>query len=372
MSAKSRKSETALLDEAVSWLEGRLPDGWSIERYTTGGPADAYPDSTLGLRASGGSSASIAVEVRDSLSPQEAMNLLPRLARVLHSMTGGAALLVVAPWLSERTRELLSAQQINYIDLTGNALMRLDNPAVYVETVGASRNPEPKSRGRTQLRGSKAARLIRLLADVRPPYGAGELAEATDLAPGYVSRLLDTLYREALIERSPRGPIESVDVPALLRRWASSYDVFKTNDSSAFVAPAGVDALLSRLVEEPGVGARVAITGSFAAARLAPVASPALLAAYCDSVAPIAHDLELLVADEGANVVLLQPFDPVVWQRTSIENGLRYVAPSQIAVDCLTGNGRMPAEGEALLEWMQADEEGWRLPSLPAPKQSKP
>ena len=30
----------------------------------------------------------------------------------------------------------------------------------------------------------------------------------------------------------------------------------------------------------------------------------------------------------------------------------RYVAPSQAVVDCLTGTGRMPAEGEAVLEWM--------------------
>jgi hypothetical protein len=40
------------------------------------------------------------------------------------------------------------------------------------------------------------------------------------------------------------------------------------------------------------------------------------------------------------------------------------VPVNQIALDCLTGNGRMPQEGEALLDWMAEDEGRWRLPSL--------
>jgi hypothetical protein len=36
----------------------------------------------------------------------------------------------------------------------------------------------------------------------------------------------------------------------------------------------------------------------------------------------------------------------------------------QLVVDCLSGSGRMPAEGEAVLEWMQANESEWRFPSL--------
>jgi hypothetical protein len=38
-------------------------------------------------------------------------------------MTGNAPVLIVAPWLSARTRELLAERGINYIDQTGNALV---------------------------------------------------------------------------------------------------------------------------------------------------------------------------------------------------------------------------------------------------------
>jgi hypothetical protein len=86
---------------------------------------------------------------------------------------------------------------------------------------------------------------------------------------------------------------------------------------------------------------------------------------YCDSPAAIGGELELIPTDQGANVVLLKPFDPVVWDRTSREDGVTFAAPSQVAVDCLTGNGRMPVEGEAVLQWMVGNEDAWRLRRLP-------
>lgn len=211
-------------------------------------------------------------------------------------------------------------------------------------------------------------RLIRLLTDVSPPYRLGDLATAAGLAPGYVSRSLDTLYDEALIERSPRGPVEKVEVAGLIRRWANSYDVLKTNRVDSFITPNGIKMTLNELSNYPSEEPRFAITGSVAATRLAPITAPALLLAYCDDPEVLARDLGLLPASEGANVALLKPFDPVVWRGIDSDDGLNFVAPAQIAVDCLTGNGRMPAEGEAILGWMAENEDAWRLRKLPDPE----
>jgi hypothetical protein len=105
------------------------------------------------------------------------------------------------------------------------------------------------------------------------------------------------------------------------------------------------------------------MTGSFAAVRRSPVAAPALLAVYTDEPQKLARTMDLLPSDQGSNVVL-QPYDSVVWQRTTTDNGVTYVADSQVAADCLTGTGRMPAEGQALLEWMLAHESRWRIDNL--------
>jgi hypothetical protein len=204
-----------------------------------------------------------------------------------------------------------------------------------------------------------------MLIDVRPPYGVGDLAQATGLTPGYVSRLLETLDREALIERGPRGLVEAVDIEALLRRWASTYDVFGSNRALSVIAPSGIEAFLEASLRAEPTDSEIVITGSFAAASMmAPVAAPSLLVAYCEIPRQVAEENRLLPTEEGANVVLLSPFDPVAVARTSFRNHLAYAAPPQVVVDCLTGNGRMPAEGEALLEWMLENESAWRLSRL--------
>lgn len=364
MEAKLEKQETSLLEWAADWLLRRLPDRWSLnldaaEESGTG----PHTDGRLVIQSPSGS-AWIAVEARRSLSPLEADNLLPRLAQILRSMSGNVPVLIVAPWLSRRTQELLAAQGVNYLDQTGNALVKLVNPAVYIETEGSSRNPDPRGRGAVRLRGPKVGRLIRTLVDVSPPYTLKELAAATELAPGYISRTLDALNEDALIKRAPRGPVESVDVPALLRRWATSYDVFGSNQATMYIAGEGLKALLDGLAMESRRGAQIVVTGSVAAARLAPIASPALLLAYTPEPELLAQRMGLLPADEGANVGLLFPFDSIVWKRTRWDEGLQYAATSQVAVDCLAGNGRMPAEGEAVLSWMDQNDGAWRSDEL--------
>jgi hypothetical protein len=368
-SANLRDPETPLTSQAVAWLEERMPRGWGLESSDVPrkGP-DLGADSRITLRAPDGTMSSIIVEEKQSVSPRTVLADLSRRVQSARNMGAHLPLLLVTPWLSRRTRDLLAAEGIGYIDLTGNALVRTDNPPFFLQADGAERNPWPQERGRAQLRGPKAARLIRALVDVRPPYGVQDLAGATGLTPGYVSRLLDTLYNEGLIERVPRGPVESVDIVALIRRWAGSYDVLESNESLGFISAAGLGRILDRLAADAGLGTRNVLTGSFAAQRLAPVAAPSLLLLYCDAPALLGQDLGLLPADEGADVMLLRPFDPVVFERTQVEDGLRFAAPSQVVVDCLTGTGRMPAEGEAVLDWMLAGESPWRTAALRGPE----
>lgn len=356
--------ETSLIDVAVAWLRERLPETWTVERSVQQAAVEGEVqrlDEVISLRAPNGTYTALVVEARTSFAPRDVDLLLPALARSLRALAGNVPLLVVAPWLSARAQHLLAQQQINFIDLTGNGLVRLDNPALFIQSVGAARNPQPSTRNAAGLRGPRAARLIRLLADVTPPYGGRELAAAAGLTPGYVSRLLDSLDREAIVERGARGRVTDTDVPALLRAWAESYEVFKSNSAASMLAPNGAADALRRLAH---LRAQTVVTGSFAAVRFAPVAAPALLLLYCEDVPAVTDELGLLPADEAPNVMLLSAFDDVVWARSSLVDGVAFCAPSQVAVDCLTGNGRMPAEGEALLTWMTENEVRWRARSL--------
>jgi hypothetical protein len=60
--------------------------------------------------------------------------------------------------------------------------------------------------------------------------------------------------------------------------------------------------------------------------------------------------LKVRPTESGANVMLLAPFNDVVFERAWKDGGLTIVAASQAAVDLLTSPGRAPGEAEAILE----------------------
>lgn len=365
VSANDAKQETERLDEAVVWLRQILPDDWTVERSTTqfaGGSAKAFTTDSMITIESPNGALGLLVETKASFSPRDAEQLMSGLARALRGISR-TEVLVVADWLSARTRELLRELALNYIDLTGNAYIRTTHPAMFVRTDGANRNPTPASRARSRARGPRAGRLIRTLLDVRPPYTVGSLAEATGLTSGYVSRLLSSLDYEALVERSNAGAVTGVAVEPLLRWWVETYDVIKSNEAMRLLAPAGPEAVLHRLAS---AGVDAVVTGSFAAVLRRPVTAPALLMIYTSDLVSTRDELELLPSAGSSNVVLLRPYDEVVYERTEIFRGVRYAATTQVAADCLTGPGRMPQEGEAVVEWLN-QHETWRADSLSVP-----
>lgn len=89
---------------------------------------------------------------------------------------------------------------------------------------------------------------------------------------------------------------------------------------------------------------------------MAPLALPVLFVP--DAVAA-QRDLDLRRAERGGNVLLVEPFDEVVYRDATIRDRRRYVSPSQAIVDLLTGPGRSPEEGAQLLDVLGRDDQGW-------------
>ncbi|MFA5889335.1 MAG: hypothetical protein WDA27_00030 [Actinomycetota bacterium] len=270
---------------------------------------------------------------------------------------GPEAPLIVAPFLGPRTRERLAKAGAAYADATGNLRLALERPALFVERTGADSSPWPDERPLRSLKGPTAGRAVRALCDFRPPYGVRELAELSRTPVASVSRVVELLDREAIVIREGRGPIESVDWPGLIRRWVQDYAFTRSSRTQTFLAPRGSQALLERLRE---FGMAYSVTGSFAAVQLAAVAPARLAALYVTSISDAAKKLDLRPADTGANVILAEPFDDVVFERTAMRDGLTYAAASQVAADLLTSPGRGPAEGDALITWMEQNEDVWR------------
>jgi hypothetical protein len=232
---------------------------------------------------------------------------------------------------------------------------------MFIESRGARSSPWRVSgvRETKTLRGVPAARIVRALCDWRPPVKASDLALRAGTSVGATYRILDLLDSEALISRRGKGEVVDVEWPDLLRRWSRDYDFASRNRTTTFIAPRGLPDVLGRLRLSPD--ARYAITGSLAAERYAPYAEARLGAIYVDNIDAAAMQLNIRETQTGANLVLAEPFDDVVYQRAVLEDGIAYTAPSQTVADLLTGPGRNPAEGEELIRWMQANERAWRV-----------
>ena len=342
-------------------LQEQLPPTWRLDLQQGG--SRLGPDAIFSLEAPDGRRTNLIVEIKRSLDPVAVPRVIERFQSWASSFSMDerpASWLVAAPYLGERTRDRLRKNSLGYVDFTGNTYLQIDEPAVYLSAQGADKNPDRTARPTRSLRGAKAARIVRVLVDFRSPLGVRQIAEIAQTDAGNVSRLLAMLEREDFVRRSPRGGVDSVDWEGLLRRWARDYSLMTSNVYSTYLDPRGLDNFLSRL-RSLSSDTRYAISGSLAATRLAPVAPSRLAVAFVDNAAATAAALGLAAAEVGGNVMLLEPKGDFVFERTRIDDGLRYVAPSQAVVDLMTGSGRNPAEAEELLEWMRRDENAWRV-----------
>jgi hypothetical protein len=358
--------EEEILTQALDQIRSRLPTGWRLE------PADAPDvrrrlDAVVRLISPQRQEVSFVVEVKRSLVTRDLPAVLDQLTGAIATefpagqRTPGALPLVVSRYLPAPLQTWLTDRNIAYADATGNLRLALDRPALFLRDLGATKDPwRGPGRPKGNLTGEPAARVVRALLDYTPPYSVPRLVELSGASNGPTYRVVEFLEDQALLERAPRGPIEQVHWPELLRRWSADYGFLRTNPVAAYLAPRGLPAVMSALADTDADQTRYAVTGSVAAQNWAAYAPARAAMIYCDNPSALADRLDLRPVDNGANVLLATAAYDVVYDRARLIDGVAVAAPSQVAVDLMTGSGRNPAEAEALLEWMQTHVESWR------------
>jgi hypothetical protein len=331
-------SDNVVLRHAVEQIQRCLPSHWSTSVATKTNDA---ADARLTIKTPAGASAALAIGARRQLDPR----LVGEVADTLKTATADA-FLVIAPFLGARTRERLTDEGLGFVDLVGNMRLVLDRPTVFIAARGDEKSPWGEPRASRSLHAAKASRIVRALIDGAPPFGVRQLAALAGTDPGYVSRLLEIFDREELIERQARGPVVAVAVARLLRRWAEDYRFTEAHRFLPVAHPHGVPGALAGLRD---AGIPYALTARAGAATLLGTALPAVVAAYVDNPERVARLLSAEAVESGANLLLIDPFDPFVFEGTWEASGLRYVARSQIIADLLDSPSPAPTQAAALL-----------------------
>ena len=331
-------SDNVVLRQAVEQIQRCLPGHWSTSvSVKTNDAADAR----LTIKTPAGASAALSIGARRQLDPR----FVPEVAGALKA-TAADGFVVIAPFLGARTRERLADEGLGYVDLAGNMRVVLDRPTVFIQTRGDERSPWGAARAARSLHAAKASRLVRALVEGAPPFGVRQLAGLAGTDPGYVSRLLDLFDREELVDRDRRGGVAAVHAARLVRRWAEDYRFGEAHRAIACAHPHGVPGALAALRAS---GAPYALTARAGAAALLGTALPALCAAYVDNADRVARLIGAAPVDGGANVLLVEPFDPFPLEATWERAGFIYAARTQIIADLLGSPPPAPEQAAALL-----------------------
>ncbi|TAM58746.1 hypothetical protein EPN52_10040 [bacterium] len=291
------------------------------------------------------------VEAKSRFEPRD----VPAIAAQLDSMRRLGEPLLIAPFISERSQSLLRERRISFMDGRGNLSIEFDRPAVLLRLQSDAKPTEPSKKPRRSLVGPITGRVVRFLCDFRPPLGVREIARKTNVSAGAVSRILDFLDREKYITRNKAGTVESVEWPALLRRWAE--DLAKKREQQLFFLPRGTAELVSRLAK---TGLTYSVSGSWASSLYVLVAPPSEAFVYVRDIPAAAKVLGLKTSERVTNVRLVEAYDRVAFERTTNRSGIVTAAPTQILADLFTLPLRSTDEATEFEAWMKKNENVWR------------
>tara|TARA_B100000378_G_scaffold275768_1_gene272409 strand:+ start:198 stop:1256 length:1059 start_codon:yes stop_codon:yes gene_type:complete len=314
----------------------------SVDRSSGRGGVDAVVTAQFGA-----ASAAFGVEVK--LNPPRSRADVRRLPEA----GAGVVNMLVAPFLSPPVRDELERCGWSYWDATGNMRIRSAEPAVWIDRAGASRNPDPGvSAGAQRLRslkGKAASEVVVQLLNVGNAASVRELARDTGAGVGTVSRVIELLRADEVVDVGSGG-IGVPDRVALARRWARDYGFESTFKPARYVSLLGEDVALNRLGRS---GLRFAVTGSRAASaefalrgRVAPLPVTGVWL-YTDDVESVERAMDL--APDRRGNILVADGEFLGDGREGAQDTDPPIARSwRIIGDLLAAGGRLTAMGEEL------------------------
>ena len=166
--------DNRLIYRAIDELSARLPADWRTEVEFEPTRSDRVLDAFLKLCAPDGTCGTLILEAKNRLEPRDVSKIADQLAGYGRLSDGEVAVpVLVAPFLSSRTRERLEERAVGYIDLTGNVRVALDRPALFVHTTGPSGTPGARSGLRERSRERRRAGSYAPFATMYRPPASG-------------------------------------------------------------------------------------------------------------------------------------------------------------------------------------------------------
>lgn len=296
---------------------------------------DAGPDYILHLETPFGRK-SIYVEISASGQPRFARILIEK----VNLLTEDAKIywMFVAPYLSEKTAEMIRNAGMGFLDLAGNCFISFGG--LYIQKEG-KKNPYLNRRKFNSLFKIKASRVLRvLLSNPNRYWKIAPLAKEAKVSVGHVYNVKEELLNRELAVVDNRG-MRLSEPKSLLQEWCNNYQ-FEGTQIQSFYSLSKM-AQLEKQIEEfcSKRKMRYALSGFAGAARLAPFVRYHRIHCYVEnSIDDLVKSLDLKSVTSGENIIFMNPSDDGVFYYTQRMEGVHLVSPIQLYLDLNTLSDR--------------------------------
>ena len=255
---------------------------------------------------------------------------------------------LIAPFLSNDSRELCAAAEVGCFDLAGNA--RLDVEGVYVE-FGGKPNPNIRERRLRTPFGGRAERVVRtLLLYPDKQWSMRDLAKASRASLGMASMVTTDLRNAGLVDKGRDG-LRLFRPGDLLGAWAEAYDLRRSAFQTLRTRYGRKDIERILAHERARLGGRYAFTlWSGAQYLLAEEPQSPHLALYWQGALADIESVLGLGHVGTTTVFVFQPYDEsLLWEREDC-GGLAVVNRMQLYLDLGSGDEAEVALAERVRE----------------------
>lgn len=311
-------------------------------------------DAILDIRFKDGTSQRWVIEIKQlPLEPYAAGFVALGLPEQIAKGTGDYAV-VLAPFVSRRSAEILERGGVGFCDLSGNC--RLVSGPLFIERTGFP-NAFARKAGLRSLFTPGAERVLRALLDPehrRQVWTVREVAAAAypGVSVGHAHKVGKLLEEQSFLHRSEDGLVLK-EPDKLLGEWAKAYR-FQRSIATRYYSSVEADVLRERFAElasSPGKRGPRGLLASFSAAEvLAPhVRQHRFFAYWSGETRRLEKALALKPVSSGENVVILRPYDEGVFYPAGVVSD-PVTSPVQTYLDLRVSAARGEEAADAVFD----------------------
>ena len=269
------------------------------------------------------------VEIKDNGQPRYARALVEKLS--LFNKTPENYWIFVAPFVSEKTGQLLRESGIGFVDFAGNCYISFEG--VHIQKEG-KKNPFLTKRKFKSLFKLKASRILRvLLSDPNRPWKIEQLAKEAQVSTGHVYNIKEELLDREWAHFDNKG-LKLDEPESLLQEWCNEYQAEEKPCTNFYslLAPSELETRIKMSCNDLKV--RYALSGLAGAFRLAPFVRYRRVTFYLeDKIDELAKIMDLKSVTSGENVTVITPLDDGVFYNLDRIGEMPVVSPIQLYLD---------------------------------------